>query len=339
MSVTIDDVARRAGVDPDVAWRLVNARISDIDEQTRRGVMDAAAALGYAAPRLARSLGILFSEDSGQGLTHPFFILILNAFKAEAERRGYDVTFIGNGPGGEAESRLEHCRRRGVDGVCMVCVDFADPAIKALATGGLPCVTIDHIYKGVPAVLSDNETGVQKLVEYAISRGHRRIAFISGHNNSVVTRTRISQFRNTMAYHSLPIPADFVIEGRYHDIELTKANVKRLLGLRERPSCILLSDDLTYLGAQEAARELGLRIPEDISFAGYDGIPLTQALTPRLTTIRQSSDSIGQAAARRLIGLVENPENASRKPSVFPVELIEGGTVAEGGTKGLGSRD
>ena len=275
----------------------------------------------------ARNIGILYADESGRGLTHPFFSLILNTFREATSARDYDITFLADASVQALCAGAEE-GRRDVDGLFVVCVDFEDPAIGRLAMSGLPCVTLDHIYKRVPAVLSDNETGLQKLVEYAIDRGHRRIAFIHGQNNSVVTRTRIAQFHQVMCYHSLPVPADRVVEGRYHDIALTRRLVRELLRREERPTCVLLPDDLTFLGAQEAARELGLRVPEDISFAGYDGIPLTQALTPKLTTIRQSSDTIGEEAARRLIDLIENPETASRKPRLFPVELVEGGTIA-----------
>lgn len=270
------------------------------------------------------TLGILYAEESGRGLTHPYFVLILNAIKDEAAARGYDITFI-HPRGGE--DYAEHCRRGGIDGVCMVCVDFRAPQFKALAESGIPCVTIDHIYKRVPAVLSDNETGVQKLVEFAIKKGHRRIAFIHGHDNSVVTRTRISQFHNTMSYHNLPVPPEYLKQGLYDDIGLTRKLVLELLRLSERPTCILLPDDVAYLGAQEAAWEMNLHIPEDIAFGGYDGIPMTQAMTPKLTTIRQSSEDIGRTAARRVIDLIESPDTASRKPNIFPVELIEGGTI------------
>ena len=228
---------------------------------------------------------------------------------------------------GADEDCAEHCRRGGIDGVCMVCLDFRAPQFKALAESGIPCVTIDHIYKRVPAVLSDNETGMQKLVEYAIKKGHRRIAFIHGHDNSLVTSTRVSQFHNTMAYHDLPVPPEYLKQGLYDAIGLTRKLVLELLRLPERPTCILLPDDVAYLGAQEAAWEMNLRISEDIAFGGYDGIPLTQAMSPRLTTIRQSSEDIGQTAAKRLIELIESPEAASRKPTIFPVELIEGGTI------------
>ncbi len=186
---------------------------------------------------------------------------------------------------------------------------------------------MDHIFKKVPSVLSDNETGIQKLVEYAISLGHTRIAMIHGHNNSVVTHTRIKQFNHTMQYHGLDVPEHYVCNGLYGDIGLTRRFVADLLRLADRPTFILLPDDICYLGAQEAARELGFRIPEDISFAGYDGIPITQAISPRLTTVRQNSNSIGEESARRLISLIETPQSASRIPTVVPVEFLPGGTV------------
>ena len=274
-----------------------------------------------------RNLGILYAEESGRGLTHPFFVLILNAILREAKAQGYNGVFIDPGEGEDADY-AQRCRDSGVDGVCLVCVRFDTPQVRQLVDSGIPCITIDHFFKGVPAVLSDNATGVQKLVDYAISRGHRHIAFIHGHNNSIVTRTRLSQFQNTMAYHNLPVPENYVREGLYDDIKLTRKLVTMLLKLPERPTCILLPDDMAYLGAMEAALALGLRIPQDISFAGYDGIPLTQTLSPKLTTIRQSSEDLGRTAARRLIELIEDPDNASKKPNVFPVQLIEGETIA-----------
>ena len=275
-------------------------------------------------PDKSHLLGILYTDDSGRNLTHPFFSLILNAFVLEAQERGYDILLLNPQSDG---AYPEICRKRKVEGVGLICTQFDDPRVKELIDSKIPCVTIDHIFKGAPSIVSDNETGIQKLVEYAIAKGHKKIGFVYGQNNSIVTRTRISQFNNIMAYHNLPVPKEYIREGRYHDIRLVHRIVSDMLRLYDRPTCILLPDDVTYLGAQEAARELRLRIPEDISFAGYDGIPLTQTLIPPLTTIRQSSESMGQRAAQSLISLIENPESAWRKPYIFPVELIEGGTV------------
>ena len=106
-------------------------------------------------------------------------------------------------------------------------------------------------------------------------------------------------------------------------------NVRELLRMEDRPTCIMLPDDISYLGAQDAARENGLRIPDDISFAGYDGIPITQALRPRLTTIRQDSPQMGRLAAEHLIRVVKDPKTASKLPVILPVELVEGGTIGK----------
>ena len=327
MSATSIDVARHCNVSPGIVSRVLSACQSDISEETRDKILASAAELGYEASRKTRNLGVLFMDESAKGLTHPFFSSVLNAFKLAAESKGYDVTFINHCIGDNVLTYLEYCQFRNLDGVCIACINFEDPQVVELVKSGIPCVTVDHIYKKVPSVLSDNENGVQRLVEYAISMGHTKIAMIHGHNNSVVTRTRIRQFYQTMQFHDLPVPEAYVRSGLYGDIGLARKYVSELLRLPDRPTCILLPDDLCYLGAQEAARELGLRIPEDVSFAGYDGIPITQSISPKLTTVRQKSDVIGEEAAKLLIGRIENPKSVPWLPVFVPIELLNGGTI------------
>ena len=328
MNAMINEIAAGCGIAPTMVHKILKAGIGDVSPETFEKVTQMARERGYDFSAPVGCLAILYAEKSGKGLMHPFFVSILNAFKNEAEAQGFDVTFINNTVEYEDDGYLERCFDRNVDGVCLSCVDFKSPGIRNLVNSGIPCVTVDHIFKGVPSILSDNETGVQKLLEYAISLGHRRIAFVHGHNNSIVTKTRISQFCNTMAFYKFDIPEGFIRSGLYDDITLTRTIVTELLRLDEPPTCILLPDDMCYLGALEAAHDLGLSIPRDISFAGYDGIELTQTLKPALTTIRQSNDEIGRVAARRLIDCIRNPDKASRKPMIFPVELIPGGTMA-----------
>ena len=253
------------------------------------------------------NLGMIFRDEKGQGLTHPFFAELLNSFKNEAESRGYDVTFINHAIRGENMSYLDHCRFRKVDGVCLACLDFNTDEVRELVESEIPCVTVDHRFKQVAAVSSDNENGVHMLVDYAVSMGHSRIAFIHGHNNSVVTSTRIEQFRSAMEFHGLEIPDGYLCGGLYNDVEYTRDICSRLLHLANRPTCILLPDDYCYLGALEAAHEMGLKIPDDVSFAGYDGI--------------------GRECARKLITRIEQPESVSDRVKVYPVNLIKGGTV------------
>ena len=329
--VTIREIADKCGLPANLTGRVLNDYI-EIDEQTRRRVLDAARELGFPMTRriqgsFTRNLGVLFVDESYSGLTHPFCAAMLNAFKAEVEAHGYDITFINHNIGAHHSTFLEHCRTRNVDGVCLACVDFYSKEVEELLNSDIPCVTVDHPWKGHPCVLSDNRSGLKLLVDYAVSLGHRRIAFISGQRNSEVTEARITAFTEAMKAHDLPIPKGYLVEGRYDETDVVRALVSKLLDRLDRPTCILLPDDASYFGAQEAIREHELRIPADISVAGYDGIRLTQSLRPQLTTVRQNSEELGRRAALQLIDRLEHPGVEKFEPLTIPVNLIKGATL------------
>lgn len=333
MSVTIKDVARVCGLSISTVSKVFNG-YPDISEATRRQVTDAAREIGYKPNALARALktnrsynlGVLFVDENVSGLTHPFFAAVLNAFKAEAELRGYDITFINHNIGTMEMTYLEHCRYRNVDGVCLACVDFYSAEVVELVNGDIPCVTIDHVFGNRPAIISDNLNGIRMLVERAVALGHRRIAYIHGQRNSSVTEDRIRGFYRAMQASGIAVPEGYMIPGRYDDVEGICVNMRRLLDRPDRPTCILLPDDASYFGALEYLRNRGLSIPGDVSIAGYDGVRSVQAMRPRLTTVRQDSAAMGREAAGRLIDLIEHPHIANNDPVLIPCELLEGET-------------
>ena len=336
MSVTIKDVARNCGLSISTVSKVFNG-YPDISDTTRRQVMEAAREIGYRPNALARALktnrsynlGVLMVDDNISGLTHPFFAHVLNSFKAEAERHGYDITFINHNIGTMEMTYLEHCRYRNVDGVCLACVDFYSREIDELVKDGIPCVTIDHMFNNHPSIISDNLNGIHMLVDRAVSMGHRRIAYIHGQRNSLVTENRIRGFLRAMDYHGLPVPTGYVQQGRYDDVENIRGGILTLLERADRPTCILMPDDSAYFGAMQVLRERGLSVPQDISIAGYDGIHSTQVVHPRLTTVRQDTDAMGREAALRLIDHLEHPVTADCDPVFIPVELLEGETIGD----------
>ena len=176
--------------------------------------------------------------------------------------------------------------------------------------------------------LYTRRSGIRTLVDYAVQLGHRRIAYIHGQRNSSVTETRITSFYRAMEAHSLSLPQGYLVEGRYDDIARVEHLTLELLQRPDRPTCVLLPDDSSYFGAMAAAQQSGLRVPEDVSFAGYDGISITQSIHPRLTTVRQDSEGMGREAAMRLIDRVEHPNTAAREPVCIPIQLIAGETMA-----------
>ena len=334
MAITIKDVARQCGMSISTVSKVFNG-YPDISEETREQVMKIAREMGYQPNALARALktnrsynlGVLFVDENTSGLMHPFFAAMLNAFKSEAEAHGYDITFINHNIGTSTMTYLEHCRYRNVDGVCLACVDFYSAEVAELVNSDFPACTVDHVFDNRPCIASDNAAGIRMLLEYAAGRGHRRIAYIHGQRNSSVTETRITSFYRGMQALGLRVPDGYVLEARYDDAGLTQARATELLKRPDRPSCILLPDDASFFGAMEAARLLGLRVPRDVSIAGYDGIRLTQSLNPPLTTVFQNAEGMGRQAALRLIDRVEHPNTAPKEQVTVPVRLIEGGTV------------
>ena len=273
------------------------------------------------------SIGVLFADESFNGLTHPYFAAVLNAFKNEAENHGYDLTFINHNVGKDGGSFVDYCHYRHMDGVLLACVDFYSEAIHRLLDSDIPCVSVDYPWPKQSCVLSDNRDGMKKLVDYAVSLGHSRIAFISGQRNSEVTEARRQEYLQAMEAHNLSVPEGYLSEGVYSDNAVVYEFVATLLDRSDRPTCILLPNDTTCFGAQEAIRERELRIPADVSLAGYDGIPLTQTLRPQLTTIHQKSEELGEQAAKLLIARLEHPEAPMEEVVTVPVELIKGSTV------------
>ncbi|MBB2183171.1 LacI family DNA-binding transcriptional regulator [Lachnospiraceae bacterium MD1] len=331
--VSIKDISIKCGVSIATVSKALNNH-SDIAEATKENIKKVAKEMGYFPNSYARALktnrsynlGVLFVDDTQSGLTHDYFSHVLDSFKVEAERSGYDITFISKHTGHKNMSYYEHSKYRGVDGVVIACIDFSDPGVEELIQGELPVVTIDHIYNSRTSIISDNVKGMKDLITYVYEMGHRKIAYIHGADSSV-TRNRVGSFYKTLGELGIEVPDEYVISGIYHDPDSTAKLTKELLKLKERPTCIIFPDDFSCIGGINAIKEHGLRIPEDISIVGYDGILLSQVLDPKLTTLQQDTKSLGRCAAQKLIALIENPKASIIERVVIEGKVLPGKTV------------
>ena len=333
MAVTIKDVAAKCGLSISTVSKAFN-NYSDISAETRGVVQRAAKEIGYYPNAIARTLktnrsynlGVLFQEERGTGLTHPFFAALLEAFKSESEKHGYDITFINHNIGRNGMTYLEHCRYRNVDGVCVVCANFYAPEVVELVESNIPVVTIDHAFANRSCVLSENLEGMKALVEYAASLGHKRIAYVYGQKASV-TENRVTGYCRGLTASGIDMNPDYLLQSVYDSPEAGAEAVKKLMGLPVPPTCILMPDDHTALGALDAAAELGLRVPEDVSIAGYDESRIAALTRPRLTTVAQDTDRMGRQAAVYLIDRIENPRTAGSERAMVPTKLVKGESV------------
>ena len=330
----LKDISERCGVSIATVSKAINNK-SDVSDETKEQVMKAARELGYrlSARTLnaagTGSIGVLFVDESNSGLMHDYFAGVLDSFKRTAEDRGYDITFVNcSTKQPNRMTYLETCRRHGFDGLVLASIDFGSSEVLELIRSDIPLVTIDHVFDNRISVMSDNVGGMNELMEYVISKGHRKIAYIHG-SPSTVTSGRLAGFFRTAERYGIAIPDDYIMEVPYRSVDDTYMATESLLGLRNPPTCILFSDDFGAMGGLNAIRARGLSIPEDISVAGFDGMRSLQYLDPRLATIIQDSETIGTVAATKLIGLIESPRTTFVEQVIVPGKLSKGHTIRD----------
>ncbi len=331
--VSMKDIAKACNVSVATVSKALSGQ-QDIGEETRKRIALKAEELGYMANSAARALktnrtyniGVLFVDPMHGGLAHEFFSGVLDGIREEAEKNGYDITFINSSVGKRPSTYLQHCLYRGVDGVVIATADFADPMVLELVNSKLPVVPIDHMFNDHASVMSDNLRGMDALVRYAVSMGHRDLALIHG-EKTTVTAARLTGFYRACEELGIRVREEMVRESRFHDPEGCRRITKEILESPERPSCIFFPDDYSCIGGYNAIREAGLRVPEDISAIGYDGIPLSRILSPVLTTWRQDSGGLGRTAAARLIEQIEHPKTAILDREIISGSLQEGASV------------
>ena len=323
--VSLKTIAEKCGVSTATVSKALNDQ-KDISEETKSRIRTVAEQLGYFPNAAARSLktnhsynlGVLFEEEAGSGLQHEYFSGVLNGLKVQAEKQGYDITFINTCFENRKMSYLEHCKYRNFEGVAIVCADFNDAGVMELMNSEVPVVTIDYLHHNCTAVSSNNIQGMEDLVRYIYSQGHRRIAYIHGQQNgSAVTKDRLTSFYRTMDELKLEVPDEYIRTADYLETREAAKQTKELLNLENPPTCIIYPDDTALIGGRNVIIEMGLRIPKDISVAGYDGTRMSQLLHPKLTTIKQDTEEIGREAAKRLIGSIEKPKTTLIERELF----------------------
>ena len=331
--IKLKDIAEKCGVSIASVSKALHGG-SDINPKTAEHIREVASEMGYvpnASARLLKTnrsynIGVLFVDESSSGLEHEYFSTILNAIKVESESLGYDITFISHRLRNSQLTFYEHAKYRNVDGVIIASVDFKDPEVVKLVESDIPTVTIDYEFNGKSSVVSDNIQGERDIVDYLVKQGHRKIAFIKGDDTSV-TQLRVSSFYKSCAEHGITVNEKYVKQGRYHMPKVSGSITRELLELDDKPTVIIYPDDYSLLGGITEIERNGLRIPDDISIVGYDGIKLSRLLRPIVTSFVQDSEEIGRQSARKLIEIIENPKTSLAERIVVKGYLQEGKTV------------
>lgn len=325
--LTIRDVSKKTGYSPTTVSKAFND-YSDISPKTKEKILKAAREMGYFPNSHARTLstkqswmlGVLYVEPFGMGIRHPFFNAIIESFKKSIELKGYDLMFISKDIGEQKFTYLQHCQFRSVDGVIVVHSDYHEEDLQELLKSDLPCVLIDMDSEHASTICSDNEHGGFIAADYLYSLGHRKIAHISGGQDTFAGPKRKEGFLRGLKKHGLDIREEWIVDGGHFTYEDGYQAMKHLLRMKELPTAIFVSGDYMAIGAMQAIEERGLKVPEDISIVGFDDIDMAQFISPRLTTIKQKTNEIGAKAAHLLIDAIDHKEKITKR--IVPVELV-----------------
>lgn len=333
--VSLKDIALRCGVSIATVSKALNDH-KDVSAATKERLVCVAREMGYFPNSQARALktnrtynlGVMFNEEQGKGLLQEFFAKIISNFKRYCEKSGYDITFVNKGFGKQKMSTYEHCKYRNVDGILLTSGDFTTPDVYEVINGDIPVVTIDHIFDCTTAIMSSNEIGVEKLVDYVVKKGHRKIAYIQG-SKAAVTERRLAGFYKACKSRGVKINSSWMMSADYHNPSLAYVVTKQLMSGDEKPTCIFMPDDYSAIGGINALRDMGFSVPDDVSIVGFDGISYSQLMHPKMTTYLQDTEAIGKSAAKKLISLIEHPRSASSEVITIDGSLLEGESVKD----------
>lgn len=316
--VTIRELAEAAGVSIGTVSRALKGQ-PGLSEQTRGQVLEVAQQMGYDVGKLRtgkpRRMLFLYSRSIGSLASNPFYSYVLHGAETACREVGVPLSLMSVLAGEDVAGQV---RRHECD--ALLGAGYFDPeAMEAIRRCELPLVLVDHFYPGVRCVNDDNLLGAWLATRHLLEGGAQRVAAIFGPLVHYSVSLRAKGFRRALFEASRLFDPDYevtldpVLEYR----DAGRDAMRRLLALPQPPDAVFVYNDSTALHAMELCREMGVRVPEDIRFIGYDDIEEAAHSKPSLSTVKMDKEALGHVAARALIEGDLAPNEAS-----LPVELV-----------------
>lgn len=323
-SVTIQDVARTAGVSVSTVSRVLNDK-DDVSFETFEKVQRVINELQYASSLAARGMrshrtnviGLLLSD-----VISPYSMEIMRGVNQVIAKSDFDLLIYTNGDvkknrNGNRESQFVMLINGSItDGVIVV-----TPATMNFSRHA-PLVIIDpnNESSDFPGVIATNREGAFSVMNYLTGLGHRRIGYITGRLELISSIQRLQGYRDGLTAAGIPEDEDLIKIGDYQT-ENAFLCARELLRMENRPTAIFAANDMSAIGVYQAAKDACLRIPEDLSVVGFDNLAESVHLDPPLTTVDQFISEMGTIAAELMVSLLKG-EVHSKKVHIVPTQLI-----------------
>ncbi len=301
----------------------------DISESMRKKIKELAQNLGYRPNLVARNLCAQKTNTLGivmPRIAHSFYSRILDGIYREAKQKGYSVILtVSQEDCRREEENIQNLLAMRVDGL-LVSVSQStqnDQSIHEAQRAKVPLVFFDRVLplSSCSQVSTDNYGGAFAAIQWAIQAGYRRIAHLCGFAHLQHSRLRRDGCLDALQKARLPVRPEWILETRFGE-EGGAESFHHLWKQAEKPELIFTVSDSVALGVYKAAREYGLRIPEDIGVIGFSDIEFASLLSPPLTTVREPAEELGKQAASLLIEEIENEQNCHPQQRILPTQLI-----------------
>lgn len=320
--ISIKDVAKYAGVSVATVSRVLN-NSGYVGQDTRKKVEKAIEELNYKPNEVARSLFKKQSTTIGlivPDIMNPFFPELARAVEDTAIQLGYNVILCNSdGDQKKEQNYLDILQQQYVNGIIVSSNTLTAAQIVRL---NIPVVSIDRVIsKGLPTIVVENKKGAMMATRYLQSKGCRRIGHIKGNSSVVNAEERCEGYKEIIGNEPW-FDETYIAEGQY-DMQSSIQATLELLQRHPDIDGIFAANDIMAIGAIKAAYQLGKKVPEDIAIIGFDGISLSKATTPELTTIEQPIYEMGEKATKMLVSLMEQQTVDQENYKILDVTLIE----------------
>lgn len=332
MAVTIKDVAALAGVSPSTVSRTCKNNPS-ISEETKERVRKAMAELGYEpnfqasnlASQNSRTIGIILPASAKEVYENSFYLEAIQGISHYCNGRQYMTTIVTGQDEAEILDAVRSMSRSGkVDGFIILYSKKDDPVIDYLFNEGLLYILIGKATQYTNQTIyidNDNLLAGREAAEYLYQLGHRRIAYLGSDSSLMFSADRKAGYQLALASHQLPVRPEYCVEVK-NISENNEEAIRGLLMQKDRPTAILVSDDILAVSLERVCLENHLAIPEDLSIISFNNSLFARLTSPQLTSIDIGAGQLGSEAASQIINHIENPNLLATK-IIVPHHLIE----------------
>lgn len=325
MSVTIKDISKKLGVSVSTVSKALNG-YPDVSEDTRQRILEMARELDYHPNIAAQSLRRGRTNKIGLLINNPLPFIseyiadIISGAALTAEQQGNNLVLYTTAVTHPDELR-RICRTREVDGLILIFAPGPD-VVAVLERENMPYIVFGRRVEqpGVSFVAPDNQAGAYALTQHLITQGHTRIGFTTRPILGTVSEDRFAGYQRALADAGIPLCPELILETTIEELSGYKA-MNAFLDMAEPPTAVFTFYDLMAVNALDAAHDRGLRVPEDVAIAGFDGLRSSLITKPRLTTVQQPLRPMGQRAMELLFNRIED-NTQPPVTEIFPVELI-----------------